>query len=249
MRCCLKKNGDAGDIDYICGSAPYSANRLPDGATLSRAILESCRLNGTLWLTEMDQRPYAEECGHGHPESVGELPKNVRKFFTSDTPEKLYDELLHASIAQMRRNILSPLFAGHGAWYYDHRMIQVGIETGEPKNVSFRDTFLKTGWWERGELQDEIKKLNDFSRHCFDGGYRPRADVLVVITNKNAFAARRYSLDLFDNPTSAYENGDEIGIFIDRSEGLSNSSILRRHFHKRSRWMRRGLRLRLHRGH
>ena len=195
----FKKNGDASDIDYICGPAPYSANRLPDGATLSRAILESCRLNGTLWLTEMDQRPYGEECGHGHPASADELPKNVRKFFTSDTPEKLYGELLHASIAQMRRNILSPLFAGHGAWYYDHRMIRVRIETGEPKNVSFRDIFLKTGWWERGELQDEIKKLNDFRRHCFDGGYRPRADVLVVITNKNAFAAGRYSFyaDIF----------------------------------------------------
>ena len=32
-------------------------------------------------------------------------------------------------------------------------------------------------------------------------------------------------LDLFDNPTSAYENGDEIGIFIDKSRGVSNKSI------------------------
>ena len=195
----FRKNGDAGDIDYICGPSPYSSNRLPDGATLSRAILESCRLNGTLWLTEMDQRPYGEECSHGHPASLNELPKNVRKFFTSETPEELYDELLYASIAQMRRNILSPLFAGHGAWYYDHRMIQVRIETGEAKNISFRDLFLKTGWWEREELQNEIRKLNDFRRHCFDGGYIPRADVLVVITNKNAFTAREYSFyaDIF----------------------------------------------------
>ena len=30
---------------------------------------------------------------------------------------------------------------------------------------------------------------------------------------------------MFDNPTLAYENGDEIGIFIDMSGGLSNMSI------------------------
>lgn len=33
-------------------------------------------------------------------------------------------------------------------------------------------------------------------------------------------------LDLFDNPTLAYENGDEIGIFIYKSGGLSNRSII-----------------------
>ena len=33
-------------------------------------------------------------------------------------------------------------------------------------------------------------------------------------------------LDLFDNPTLAYENGDEIGIFIYKSGGLSNKSII-----------------------
>ena len=31
---------------------------------------------------------------------------------------------------------------------------------------------------------------------------------------------------MFDNPTLAYENDDEIGIFIDMSEGLSNMSIV-----------------------
>ena len=34
------------------------------------------------------------------------------------------------------------------------------------------------------------------------------------------------SSGMFDNPTLAYENGDEIGIFIDMSGGLSNMSIL-----------------------
>ena len=33
-------------------------------------------------------------------------------------------------------------------------------------------------------------------------------------------------LDVFDNPTSAYENADKIGIFIYTSGGLSNKSIL-----------------------
>ena len=34
------------------------------------------------------------------------------------------------------------------------------------------------------------------------------------------------SSGMFDNPTLTYENGDEIGIFIDMSGGLSNMSIL-----------------------
>ena len=34
------------------------------------------------------------------------------------------------------------------------------------------------------------------------------------------------ALDLFDNPTLAYENVDEIGIFIYNSGGLSNKSIV-----------------------
>ena len=35
-----------------------------------------------------------------------------------------------------------------------------------------------------------------------------------------------FLIDMFDNPTLAYENGDEIVIFIYKSGGLSNRSIL-----------------------
>lgn len=87
-------------VDFLCGPFPYMENRNPDGVPMSRALIESTRLRGMLWLTEMDQHPAGTE------DIMGGDPNRM-------------DE----TMAQLRRNVLQPLLAGEGLWYYDHRVI------------------------------------------------------------------------------------------------------------------------------
>ena len=42
-----------GLVDFLCGPMCYFENRNPDGIPMQRGLLESCRLNGVLWLTEI----------------------------------------------------------------------------------------------------------------------------------------------------------------------------------------------------
>ncbi|MBQ3079571.1 MAG: hypothetical protein IJC48_06205, partial [Clostridia bacterium] len=78
---------------------PYTVNRLAENVPMQRGLLESHRLNGVLWLTEMDQRP--EDVAHfpygGDPAKIG------------------------TTIAVIRRNIFMTILSGHGSWFYDHR--------------------------------------------------------------------------------------------------------------------------------
>ena len=50
-----------GTVDFLCGPMAYCENRDLDGVPMQRSLLESCRLNGILWLTEMDQHPFGTE--------------------------------------------------------------------------------------------------------------------------------------------------------------------------------------------
>lgn len=91
-------------VDYLCGPHVYdSRNREPGGPGNARGILESVRLHGKLWLTEMDEHPVGTEtCAGGDPARRSE------------------------TIAKMQRSILGPLLHGMGAWYYDHRIVPSG---------------------------------------------------------------------------------------------------------------------------
>ena len=88
-----------GAIDFLCGPFCYLDNRRTDGMPMQRGLLESARLHKISWLTEMDQ----------HPECVPELGGDIKN--TAST------------IATLRRNVLQPLCARQGLWYYDHRVI------------------------------------------------------------------------------------------------------------------------------
>ncbi|MBQ2939862.1 MAG: hypothetical protein IJE00_05785 [Clostridia bacterium] len=91
------------DIDYLAAPHAYMNNRPITGMPLPRGLLESARLHGKLWLTEMDQAPI------GSAEQVGG---------TDDRREE--------SIAIFRRNILDAVLRGAGNWYYDHRLVPGG---------------------------------------------------------------------------------------------------------------------------
>lgn len=146
-------------IDFLCGPAPYSDNRKIEYPPSLRGILESCRLNGVLWLTEMDQPPEGTvDIRFGDPEKIGE------------------------SIAILRRNILLNIVKGQGSWYYDHRTVP-GM-TGDGVGSSI---FRKYGWWERPEFLTEIKKLQELSTRLNQKEYKPAADVLLVLDEKSRY--------------------------------------------------------------
>lgn len=155
-------------VDFLCGPFPYMENRRPDGVPMSRALIESNRLRGMLWLTEMDQHPA------GTADYIGGDPNRM-------------DE----TIAQLRRNTLLPLLAGEGLWFYDHRLIPrfVGPDSHNPYAGSI---YRKTGWWDNPTLLKEIHSLYELAQRHLLGAYRPAADVLVVYNPQVHYAFSRF---------------------------------------------------------
>ena len=98
---------EKGLIDYVSGPFHYNEElRGISGAGCARGLIESVRLNGVLWLTEMDNPPI------GSARCVGGLPERRRE-----------------SIAIMRRQILEPFTRGMGAWFFDHRLaLELGYD-------------------------------------------------------------------------------------------------------------------------
>ncbi|MBR5743409.1 MAG: hypothetical protein IKX85_06350, partial [Clostridia bacterium] len=96
-----KRLFDGGEIDYCSGPFHYQPEiRGIGGTSCSRGLLESVRLNGVLWLTEMDNPPI------GSPECVGGVPERRAE-----------------SVALMKRHVLEPFTRGMGTWFFDHRLV------------------------------------------------------------------------------------------------------------------------------
>jgi len=153
-------------IDFLCGPCPYMQNRLPENIPMQRAPLESHRLRGMLWLTEMDQYPAGTaDYVYGDPNRIDE------------------------TVAQMRRNVLQPLLGGQGMWFYDHRIVpRESVQDWEKgiyalpgsKNPYLSNLYIKKGWWERREFLKEIENLHTLAGKYMKEAYRPAADVAVV---------------------------------------------------------------------
>ncbi len=129
---------------------------------MQRGILESARLHKILWLTEMDQ----------HPECVPELGGDIRN--TAST------------VATLRRNVLQPLCAGQGLWYYDHRVIPQFVNQ-QPKFANLGSIYKKIGWWESAPLIREVGKLQHIAERITKTDCKPLADVLLVYSTKSFF--------------------------------------------------------------
>ena len=92
-------------VDYVAAPFSYGQSRLPGNSGKSRGLLESCRLNKKLFLTEMDQ----------HPEGA-----------TNSTAGG--DPARHdTTINLMRRNVFESFTRGQGFWYYDHRILETAV--------------------------------------------------------------------------------------------------------------------------
>ena len=152
-----------GTVDFLCGPLPYMENRKVEGVALSRGLLESCRLNGILWLTEMDQHPEGTEA------------------FIGGDPAKLPQ-----TVALLRRNTLQPLLAGMGFWYYDHRIIPSLVAPGS-ENSTAGSLYRKNGWWENPALMAEIARQKELVTPYFAKPYSPAADVLIAYDTDSFF--------------------------------------------------------------
>jgi len=145
----------SGLIDFFCGPFSYMKNREPEGVPLQRGLLESNRLRGILWLTEMDQYPTCV------PRLGGDLSKKDQ------------------AIAVLRRNVLQPLLSGMGLWYYDHRVVP-SILAKHPEMYRAASIYHKDGWWEDEYLMEEIEALQRIAVEHSAQPYIPAADVLLV---------------------------------------------------------------------
>ncbi len=153
----VKKVHSAPELDFLAGPFCYLDQRLPEGITIQRALLESCRLNGKLWLTEMDQAPY------GTNNFVGGDP-----------------EMFPESFATMRRNVFQPLFYGQGFWFYDHRLVLSMGWWKEVRNPKAGNIYRKVGWWDAPHMMAEIKDLKAFADKISEKPYTTDTDLLIV---------------------------------------------------------------------
>jgi len=147
---------ESGVVDFLCGPFCYMENRKPYNVPMQRALLESHRLTGVLWLTEMDQFPAGTEKYHG------------------GDPERL-DE----TVSVLRRNVLQPLCGGEGFWYYDHRIVPHQMPK-DTLNSAAASIYRKKGWWDKPELMEEITKIQRLAEKITARDYKSAADVLVV---------------------------------------------------------------------
>ena len=151
-----------GLIDFLCGPFCYMDNRLPEGTPMQRGLLESSRLRGMLWLTEMDQHPTSV------PRLGGDLSKKAE------------------TISVLRRNVLQPLLSGQGLWFYDHRVIPKFL-VDHPELAGAASLYRKTGWWEDDYLINEIAGLKKLADKLCSEKYEPVADTLIVYDTDSYF--------------------------------------------------------------
>ena len=152
-----------GLIDFLCGPFCYLENRLPEEVPVQRGLLESNRLRGFLWLTEMDQAPMSVPRLGGDPSKTAE------------------------TISLLRRNVIQPLFAGQGLWFYDHRVVKINI----PGQSNPSSIYRKTGWWEDDYLMREIASLKQLADKLCLHDYKSVADLLLVYDTDSYFCRAR----------------------------------------------------------
>ena len=92
------------DIDFLAGPGAYGENKFAGNANTLRHLPESNRINGKLFLCEMDQG-YSSHCAGGTANSAIYTCENQAEFS-----------------AITIRNIMENILHGNGAWFYEHRL-------------------------------------------------------------------------------------------------------------------------------
>jgi hypothetical protein len=150
-------------IDFL--SAPqayYPMPNLTGEPYRSRGLLESARLNGKLWLDEMDQQPPL-----------------------ANRSDSNYRASVHESIARLRRNIMYTATKGMGLWFYDFGL--AGI-SWEPEIVKPGEWSTTKGWWEHADLLTDVNKLKSLLDKNLEKPYKSDADVLMVYDTRSFYS-------------------------------------------------------------
>jgi hypothetical protein len=139
-------------IDYLSGPQAYEPESMKLGEPYrSRSLIASIRLNGKLWLDEMDVEPTLP------------LARDAR-----------YDLLLRNSIANVRRNILFSYTKGMGLWFYDFGVAGVDLDGFRYKHRGSR------GSWDHTAVLQDIKEVKELLERKLSMEYHTGADVLFV---------------------------------------------------------------------
>jgi len=185
---------NSGLVDFFCGPFCYMQNREPEGVPLQRGLLESHRLRGKLWLTEMDQYPTCV------PRLGGDLSRKDQ------------------AIAVLRRNVLQPVLAGMGLWFYDHRVVP-SILAKHPEMARAASIYHKDGWWEDEYLMEEIEALRRIAGEHSSKPYIPAADVLVVFDARVSYGKMTTCFNQYPIPEAVARTGVSYDcIYLDELE-------------------------------
>lgn len=138
---------DDDNIDYLSSPNAYTANKKSGNYAYSRCLLESIRLNGKLFLCEMDQG-YKSYCVYKNEPTDTYLCENNEEYN-----------------ALVRRNICENLLRGCGAWFFDHRHPKDDYTHKQPywgdseklENIANLTKF----YYKMLELRPEYKSTND----------------------------------------------------------------------------------------
>lgn len=90
------------NVDFFASPSAYTANKRAGNYSMPRCLLESMRLNGKLFICEMDQGYESWSC---YPDS-------------DKITYKCADEQEYSAI--LKRNVAEQLVRGTGAWFFDH---------------------------------------------------------------------------------------------------------------------------------
>jgi hypothetical protein len=138
-------------LDYLSAPAAYYPAAVDAGDPYrSRSLAASVRLHGKLWLDEMDQQP---PLAHFR--------------------DTAYAASARASVAQVRRNVVSTFTKGGGLWFYD---FGVSGFNGGPR---LRDHGV-VGWWDDPALMEEVGRVRRTLAPYLARPYATGADVLLV---------------------------------------------------------------------
>lgn len=155
------------NIDYVSAPQVYEPDaHLPGHPYRSRALLQSVRLHGKLFLDEMDQQPVL--LSKVHPNYQSELDN---------------------SKAVMQRNVLWSIIKGHGLWYFDFGPAGVIFDNPLQKHRG------KYGWWDHPDLMDDVAKIREVYETKLNEPYQVESDILFVYDTEVFYhtASRRFS--------------------------------------------------------
>lgn len=149
------------NIDYLAAPNAYTANKWGGNAAFLRYCAESMRLNGKLFVSEIDQ---------------GYKSRSSYRSVQNDTIYLCEDNAEYNAITA--RNVFESVMRGMGAWFFDHQ---------HPHDYGKLDE--KTGYWDHPERMAGIVKIREACEkmNARRTKFLLSADVLIVYDTESVY--------------------------------------------------------------